>query len=415
MNHIDDSSPQRNLVCVPIPTRTSSAAALRRTFRACPEFVRCCIYLMVGGWITIGLAFAVRQQPWVLSGVAIGIGILCLTPLLLFLYVSTYRIVLDERGIARRRFLWWTLWPWEDFAAGHIRRSDTGCTLIHRQRPLWDRWIVPDLLRSNEVQFLLELVAEASPASTAKQDQSTLEIRLKWHVFPQSLLLNQAGCQLSSEEWLLWENIAEFRLQDSLNEGRTHRRLCITMADGTYHSKVLREVAWNETIIVPDRHWDLTWIAVLQSLVPARCWKHFRLEGELQSFEEGDYRLHQNASQAQATRVLDGFAVLFVALQVARFAPNVPRFWNDPFLGLGWKILIVMLTVTYISLLPGLLVALNWQKRKRLRASRMEIEQQIAALRGKAASAVAQRELAQQQPGEAAARKPNFSISSAGR
>jgi hypothetical protein len=391
---------------------TSSAASLPRTFRARPEFVRCCVYLMVGGWISIGLAFAVRQQPWVLSGVAIGISILCLAPLLLVLYVSTYRIVLDERGIARRRLFWWTLWPWEDLAAGHIRRSDTGYTLIHRQRPWWDRWLVPDLLPSDEIRFLLEVVAETS-LSQAAQTKPVHEMRLKWHVFPQPLLINQAGCQLASEEWLLWENIVEFRLQDSRNEGKTLRRLCITMRDGTCHSKLLREVAWNETTIVPDRHWDLTWIAVLQSIVPARCWKHFRLEGELQSVEEGDYRLHQNASQAQATRVLDGFAVLFVALQVARIAPNVPRFWNDPFLGLGWKILIVVLTVTYLSSLPGLLLAMSGQKRKRLRASRLEIEQQIAAVSETSASAVAGREFGQQMSGEAAARKPNFSISPA--
>jgi hypothetical protein len=392
---------------------TSSAASLPRTFRARSEFVRCCIYLMVGGWISIGLAYALRQQPWVPSGVAIGISILCLTPLLLFLYVSTYRIVLDERGIARRRLFWWTLWPWEDLAAGHIRRSDTGYTLIHRQRPWWDRWLVPDLLPSDEIRFLSEVVAETSP-SQAPLTKPVHEMRLKWHVFPQPLLINQAGCQLASQEWLLWENIAEFRLQDSLNEGRTHRRLCITMADGTCHSKLLREIAWNETTIDPVYNWDLTWIAVLQSVVPVRCWKHFRLEGELQSVEEGEYRLQLNTQRIQASRVPEIAAWLWLLLYGIKIAPGLPRVWNDPFLGPGWKILLTALAVFMLGSMPAVVQVIAWQTRKRLRGTRREIEQQIATFR-ETASTVAKREFAQQQPGEAAARKPNFSISPAGR
>src|SRR5688572_30218101 len=123
------------------------------------EFCRCTLFLVVGGWLVLagllGLDQAnIRPQPptaWIILGILLG-----LLPLLLAAHAHTFQLLLDERGLSRRRFGWWTHWPWEDVIAGKITRQRGSGILANAARPWWDRWLMLDFVPTADVVFVVE-------------------------------------------------------------------------------------------------------------------------------------------------------------------------------------------------------------------------------------------------------------------
>ena len=106
-----------------------------REFHLSAELRRAILYWLVGA-ILIGLtalcvaAFGgVQQQPNAalspLQGAILFGGVAVASAIVGTLLGFRYRIRIDSRGISRRRFWQWELWPWQAFQAGQVEPGDT--------------------------------------------------------------------------------------------------------------------------------------------------------------------------------------------------------------------------------------------------------------------------------------------------
>lgn len=104
-----------------------------REYRIAAMYRRSMWYVMATPWLTGGLTLALQLangHDLQLSSAASFALVAALVSLLVGL-VLRIRIRVDSRGISRRLFFGWRLWPWEDFLAGRMRFGSFRTTLQH--------------------------------------------------------------------------------------------------------------------------------------------------------------------------------------------------------------------------------------------------------------------------------------------
>lgn len=128
---------------------SASAGFSPLEFRLAPQFRRCAVYVVVGFVLVsataIGLSLAEGNdtaRPKALAGLAVlGVG-----SLLLLVLTFHYRLRIDERGVWRRRFVRWDLWPWEAFEQGRVRHGKYGDELTCPEKGWYWRTISASFL-----------------------------------------------------------------------------------------------------------------------------------------------------------------------------------------------------------------------------------------------------------------------------
>lgn len=125
-------------------------------FRLAPEFRRCGVYLFVGYLLLAGTVISLEQLGLV-PGWDRGIIFLAFlaVPMLgaaLLIYRQLLRV--DDRGIWRRRFLRWDLWPWGAFSAGQVHQGTGKDSFVFPSKPWWTRCLFLEFLQDKDREYL---------------------------------------------------------------------------------------------------------------------------------------------------------------------------------------------------------------------------------------------------------------------
>jgi hypothetical protein len=128
------------------------------TFRAlelrlAPEYRRCALYVAIGYvvlsgllvWFTVG---EINNVPW--SNAIIVLSISGAVTLGLVAITTRYRIRIDEKGVWRRRFVHWDLWPWQAFEQGKVRHGKLGDQLTYPEKSWYWRTISASMLEKKD-------------------------------------------------------------------------------------------------------------------------------------------------------------------------------------------------------------------------------------------------------------------------
>lgn len=92
--------------------------------RLAPEYRRCAVYAFIGFLVIAATGVWLKAEDpnrssWL--GTIIFLSICQTAIVLLIVGVFRYRIVIDEQGVWRRRYIHWDLWPWEAFEQGKVK------------------------------------------------------------------------------------------------------------------------------------------------------------------------------------------------------------------------------------------------------------------------------------------------------
>jgi hypothetical protein len=369
----------------------ADGAAVAREFQVPADYRRCCGYLVIGGLLSLALAYYLPKpnaQPLDPAGVAAGIFLGGIAPALLWLYATTYRLMLDERGLSRRRLWWWTLWPWEAFIAGKITLDAGRGRLTWRERPLWDRWLMPVFLAPQHVEFLFETVRRVVPEKCVLKPSGVVlppeepgEVTLRM-IFTQRLKIDRAGCHRLGRNGhtLAWNEITEFRIEQTRHNTSDLYRLAITSRDRRDSWVQIYSVSMQGITIRASAAGDDAWVKRLQLLVPAACWKYFRIQGDLQSREEGEFRLRHFRKRL---KVIARFRLLgwgFLPFSAWVFVPKIIGAWNGPFLPLGWNLIAAGIGLTVMLQPTVMMLGLTWHLRHECEHQMRETCQSMAEL-----------------------------------
>lgn len=359
-----------------------------REFRIEGQYRRCCLYLIIGGWVCGAVAMYVRamnglpMEPGVL---AFTFFILGLAPVLFWIYVASYRLRLDEWGLSRRRFCWWTLWPWESFTAGDISFFVRKAILAKSKGPVWNRWIALGLFKKPENEFLLETLRRVIPPENwhegerlelpvNKVSEATLGLALV-----RKLRLDHEGCTLlwKKGEFIPWDNVALFRIAKTQQKDTNVFRVEIHARDRSPVTGHLNAVILNGKSVGSIARGEESWNLRLQEVVPHRCWQYFRATGELHSVEEGEFRIAELQTRLGVLKVFWGMAVFLLPLGAWNFVPGMIALWKNPFFPLGWKIVALVCGVLVMIQPSFVLCALAYSFGRRIRNSIVDAEREV--------------------------------------
>lgn len=203
---------------------------LAREFRIAPEWIRCGIYLTVS-WILLGFVViwvnSVRLNPplgseflpigfWVTSAVG-------LLPL-------HWRLRVNTRGIARRRFLRWDLWPWEDFAAERLKFGYGDRCFVDPARPFWRRKLSLEVLTtadSDQVWKWISLVWQPAEIDVP----AVLEVRVG-SLFKRVVRCDQDGIEVGRGTRLqrfTWSDVVSLEVEKLRHNRPDFRRLTLEL------------------------------------------------------------------------------------------------------------------------------------------------------------------------------------------
>ncbi len=126
-----------------------------------PQLRRCLYYALVSIPLLAGVAIWVNRflgQPNVVGPTISELVIFSVAELTLLLPL-TWKLCVDERGIARRFLGRWDFWTWDDFASGRIEKRDR-YTFYDPTRPWWRRKLRLDCMATKERGTLVRQINE---------------------------------------------------------------------------------------------------------------------------------------------------------------------------------------------------------------------------------------------------------------
>src|SRR5262249_30865309 len=120
------------------------------------EYRRCGIYLFVGYLLIAGTVIGLEQlglkHGW--DQLIIFLAIFAIPMLGGALFLCRQLLRVDNRGIWRRRFFRWDLWPWEAFTAGQIHQGTYKDSFVFLSKPWWNRYLFLEFLQEEDREHL---------------------------------------------------------------------------------------------------------------------------------------------------------------------------------------------------------------------------------------------------------------------
>jgi hypothetical protein len=346
---------------------------------------------VIGGWVVFAAMFVVAAQMGQTpdaARIAFGVALFVVAPALLWLYVCTCRMRLDEWGLSRRQLGLWTLWPWESFAAGEISFSARKAILSCSHGPIWSRWILLGFFSRAENEFLLAALKRVIPPDKWQEGERLdlpaegVREAVLGLVLTRKLRLNSEGCTLlwQGDELIRWEQIDLFRIAKSEQKDLNVFRLEIHAQHREPLRGHLNYVALNGKSVGSLARGEDKWHDKLREIVPARCWQYFRASGELQSIEEGEYRIAEGRKKLKMLNVFWVIAALTLPLAGWIFIPGMFGLWNNPFFPFGWKIVALICTLATMFQPSVTLGALVFYLGRGIRESIAETQAELQSL-----------------------------------
>lgn len=268
-----------------------------------------------------------------------------IAPAALWAYVWSYQLRLDEFGLWRRRLWFWTQWSWEDFRDGAVVCDPRLPLLSCRTRPLWDRWMIPIFLASEDGLFFFEVVKqtipaecwlETTPISLPNEELREVTLRLSpWG----TIRIDGLGIIISNGNHLPWDQVAHVRVEKRRNKSCSIYRVTLTPRNGRPTSGLIADVRLNEHWLKGINKGDDEWVRRVETLVPSKVWAYFRMDGDLRSAAEAEFRMAHWKTMRQVGDVFRWVSLLVLPLAAFVFVPKMLAFWNQPFMALPMKII----------------------------------------------------------------------------
>lgn len=326
---------------------------------------------------------------------AIGCGAVCLGLSVNCVFVDSWRLRVDAKGIARRRFRWWSYWNWEQFQGGHVRPGNHLFEFRCATRPWWDRRLLLDALDDEAARTLNRQLRAMLPrqetveagrvyegaAQGELSDKFVLEI-----LWARRVTLARDGIAVSSknrDRLLGWNDVDHVRLERFAMDRGFHYRLVVTLTTGEVVAGGVKSVRRNARRIWDSHAATAEWPQQLAWVTPPEKWRIFRTEGELHSVAEASFRQAYWERKERQFYWLAVFGVpLIECLSMLVFIPKMGNAWQAQFIPWWWK----PITLTILGLvvvIPGVLLgAICWMGRQRSRAAQQETRDELARLTG---------------------------------
>jgi hypothetical protein len=314
------------------------------------EYRRSCLYAVVG-FILVAALSSFLQPGWPWGGV-----VLVVATVVSWLYIQTWRLRIDSKGLARRRLWVWSYWPWQEFTAGRVRAGESTLSFRCAARPWWDRWLFLEAVEPDEAATqLARLFRTLIPPQPAETDDAQAvavpaEIVIGLGSSGRLQFTNQGIEYLGRRQSrrLGWDDVQVLRLIcERVNRAVAHR-LELQLAAGTPISGRVSSVRIDGQRIWAVSHRRAEWPRRLAALTPPRCWQVYHTEGDVQSRAEAGFRVaHWRRKLTMVRRLLVVLPPLFLALTGACFVPKLIACWNAQFLPPWWKeVALVCLALT---------------------------------------------------------------------
>jgi hypothetical protein len=358
-----------------LTTPTAEAQGPGRAFRLAPEYRRCGVYLVL---------FCL-----LLAALEVGLKLAGLTPLtwaqlvanpltamavaLLGVAVLTWRYALrvDDRGVWRRRFFGWGLWPWEAFATGAVRPGTSKDSWVFPTKPWHSRHLILEFLAEADRTALAERIRQVwRPAALPLPE--AVEVR---YGMGNCLALSRRGIVFrrrgsDQDRFYRWYEVLQLRVTRVDHTRRDFRTLELELP---------REAG---PICLRFQKFSRSWegpgaevvLAYLQQYVPADRVQVTALTGPPRDRDEADRRL---ADLDRADRQLRKDRWVALAALLAYSSLQTTRLLTSARRGpLSWDWFEWLLTGV-LFLIFALLGLAAWmgraERRRRLRALRSEL------------------------------------------
>jgi hypothetical protein len=367
---------------------------LNRDLRLAPDYRRCGTYLVVGWFLAIGIGVGLtvadlNDRSW--AEMAAVLTILFVPTLGVALLTWRQALRVDERGLWRRRFFRWDLWPWDAFATGRIRAGSSKDSWVYPAKPWHCRYLFLDFLADTDRHALAEQIRQVwTPPVVAPPDMVQIRYGLwkRLELSPQGIVLFRGRRDPGrSYRWSEAVQVRVTRIDPSRQDFRT---LNLELGCGAKPIRLHYQQgnrSWNG----PDGE---TILAYLRQQVPADRIQMTSLTGPPQTRDEAYRRLQELDRSAGDLRKLGWVTGLgFVACVLILLFPMLEVHLHSP-LDWDWFQWLAAGTFVFILILSGIVCwATLAELRRRLREGHAELatwasgEQQKAS--NKPAAAVA--------------------------
>lgn len=368
------------------PAVPSPTVAAAEVYRAAGEHRRSLLYVACGGVAAVVLVASAPQpvpQPVDLARL-VPLGLLMIVlPLAAWLYLTTWRLCVDEAGLWRRRLGSWSCWDWETIASGKVRYLRKHGLLWNSSHPWWDKAIGIGLL-GREAKPVLELLKRVLPEEPIVESSEPLadEIALRtWFPF-RWIRIRQDGIEIDragGSDRYRWEQIERLRLI-----GYPHGDSYIYSVELVLPGRDAVRGDLAGLCIDGQRCWrfhvrNAPWTRQLAALVPPVKWQRFEMSGDMRSVEEGRYRSEFWKKRARILFVFPALGVALLPLVAWKFVPGMWALWNIPFPFL-WKVLALLAGFLTMVMPTIILCIVSWHVRDQFLEHQRDAERQLREL-----------------------------------
>jgi hypothetical protein len=150
-------------------------------FRVAPNFRRTAALAFAGSLLCLGTLWALYRYGLVerrqLARDLPMVGLLILTGLACGGWLLRQRLRVDDKGIWRRRFVHWDLWPWEAFASERIREGPDKVSFIFSDKPRYWRRLTLEFLTDEDRASVRKTIDQFWKRPPPPQIPEALEIK----------------------------------------------------------------------------------------------------------------------------------------------------------------------------------------------------------------------------------------------
>jgi hypothetical protein len=201
-----------------------------------PEYQRCGIYLALGWFLAVGMCIGLKvadlnPKTWVELSVVLPAFSVPILGIALLTWRQALRV--DDRGLWRRRFFRWDLWPWEAFAGGAVREGTSQDSWVYPAKPWHRRYLFLEFLAEGDRSALAERIREVwkRPATVLPD---AIEIR---YGLGKRLEFSSQGIVLSRRKrerncYYAWSEVLRLRVTKTEQSRRDFQTLELDLAPG---------------------------------------------------------------------------------------------------------------------------------------------------------------------------------------
>jgi hypothetical protein len=206
-----------------------------------PELRRCTLYVVAGVLLLSLVAWSLRDLLPKRDGpdLLIWAGMVAAATVLA-VSAHRWRVRVDERGVARRRFLSWDLWPWEAFEQGLVREGTSGSSYEWPGRPSGPSKLILDWLADDNAERVSAIIRGRWARPSPPDAPEALAIRsLGWEArfAPEGPSITRRG----RTSWYGWHEVESLRIRRLERDRSDFNQLELRLHDQALTLRVNRQ------------------------------------------------------------------------------------------------------------------------------------------------------------------------------